>query len=145
MFRSRFDGQQKEVSRSTGVVMRSRGVTKQSFRDECDINNIMKKFEKGQMVNHVNKHRGSYGDFDVVDYQSAMNTIISAQESFASLPAKVRARFNNDPAGFLEFVGNPDNRDEMVKLGLIVGEKAPAAPSAAVAAATKEPNTPPVE
>ena len=35
------------------------------------------------------------------------------------LPAKVRARFDNDPQMFLEFVASEDNRQEAVELGLI--------------------------
>jgi phage internal scaffolding protein len=47
-----------------------------------------------------------------------MNFIIQAQEDFALLPANVRKRFNNDPGEFFEFATNPDNYDDMVKLGL---------------------------
>lgn len=107
-------------------------LAKQSFAAECDINNILKKFEKTGMVEHVKQHHGHYGDFiDAPDYLTAMTAIVEAQEAFDSLPANVRKRFANDPAQFLEFVHDPDNRDEMQKLGLLepVQEATPPAPT----------------
>lgn len=95
-------------------------LAKQSFAAECDINNILKKFEKTGMIEHVKEHHGHYGDFiGAPDYLTAMNAIVEAQEAFDSLPAKVRKRFANDPKEFLEFVQDPDNREEMQKLGLL--------------------------
>ena len=35
-------------------------LTKQSFTKECDINNIMKKYQKTGAIDHVNKHEASY-------------------------------------------------------------------------------------
>ena len=62
----------------------------------------------------------SYDDFTgVSDFQSAMNAVREASENFMELPAKVRARFDNDPQMFLEFVASEDNRQEAVELGLI--------------------------
>lgn len=94
--------------------------TKQSFRDECDVNNIMYKFGAARILGHYGQFKGEYGDFlDVQDYQTSMNQIIQAQDMFMSLPSKLRARFENDPSQFLAFVSNPDNRDEMKSLGLL--------------------------
>jgi phage internal scaffolding protein len=61
----------------------------------------------------------SYGDFSsVVDYQEAMNIVKFAEFQFQNLPSNVRDRFGNSPEKFLEFVNNPDNVDEMIKMGL---------------------------
>jgi len=47
----------------------------------------------------------SYQNFgDVFDFQSAMDTIKQANDSFLALPANVRARFQNDPAIFVAYV-----------------------------------------
>lgn len=96
------------------------GRTKQQFKDECDINNIMKKYERNLLLDHVNRFNGQYADVTGdVDYQTALNTIISAEEAFFSIPAKIRARFENDPQRFLEFVSDPSNREELGKMGLL--------------------------
>jgi len=101
--------------------------TKQSFRDECDINNILRQFNvTGQLP--VGSVQPQYGDFSgITDYQSALNAVMAAQDSFLALPAKLRARFDNDPALFVEFVSDEANKDEMKALGLLREEAAPAA------------------
>lgn len=96
-------------------------LAKQAFKKECDINAIMSRYEKSGLIAHVNRYQGDYGDFtDKPEYQEALNKVISAQEMFMTLPAKVRARFGNDPGEFLAFVEDEKNVPEMVKLGLAV-------------------------
>jgi len=93
--------------------------TKQSFRDECDINNILRQFNvTGELP--IGSVQPQYGDFSgITDYQSALNAVMAAQDSFLQLPAKVRAKFDNDPALFVEFASDEANRDEMKALGLL--------------------------
>jgi len=100
--------------------------TKQSFRDECDINNILRQFNvTGQLP--VGSFQPQYGDFSgVTDYQSALNQVMAAQDSFLQLPAKIRAKFDNDPAVFLDFASDEANKDEMKALGLLSQETAQA-------------------
>lgn len=94
-------------------------LTKQSFKDECDINNILKKYQKTGLLDHVNKYQGDYGDYiDAPSYQEAQNRILDAQYMFMSLPATVREKFKNDPGMFLDFVHDPKNEDAMVEMGL---------------------------
>uniref|UniRef100_UPI0040478447 hypothetical protein n=1 Tax=Algoriphagus sp. TaxID=1872435 RepID=UPI0040478447 len=97
--------------------------TKQSFKEECDINTILKRFNiTGQLP--VGPLQPQYGDFSgVVDYQTALNAVIAAQESFNALPATLRNRFANDPAAFVDFCSDESNREEMIRLGLVI-EKA---------------------
>jgi phage internal scaffolding protein len=66
-----------------------------------------------------------YGDFSGIgDYHTALNRVIAAQDEFEGLPAQIRARFDNDPANLIEFLGNENNRAEAEELGLV--EKAAA-------------------
>jgi len=93
---------------------------KQSFKDECDINQIMRKYTKTGLVTHVQKHMGNYDDLvDVPTYHDALNKVLDANESFETLPSSVRNRFNNNPAEFIDFVGDPSNESEMRDLGLL--------------------------
>lgn len=95
-------------------------LTRQSFNDECNINNIMAKFKKTGIIEHAKEHQGQYGDFtEVTDYHTALNHVLQAQDSFMSLPAQLRARFGNDPGEFLQFTDDPDNIDEMREMGLL--------------------------
>jgi phage internal scaffolding protein len=107
-------------------VFTSPSRTKQSFRDECDINNILRQFNvTGQLP--VGSVQPQYGDFSgITDYQSALNRVMAAQDSFLQLPAKIRAKFDNDPAVFLDFASDEANKDEMKALGLLREETAQA-------------------
>jgi phage internal scaffolding protein len=110
---------------------------RQSFKDECDINNIMKMFGKtGSM--RVNPLEPRYGDFgDVVDYHSALNAIIASEEQFDALPSYLRARFNYDPANLIDFMNNESNKTEAIELGLIAKPISPTANNESAPAADK--------
>jgi len=97
--------------------------TKQSFKNECDVNMIMKRFKRSAGADFLTRYQGyvsgSFGDFsEVVDYRTALEQVAKADEVFMALPAKVRARFSNDAAEFLDFVHNPANKEELVSMGL---------------------------
>ncbi len=92
---------------------------KQSFKDECDINNIMKKYEKTGLVAHTARYQGRYEDVTTaVDLHTAMDICASAEEAFMSLPASIRKRFENDAGKFLDFVQDPENLEEVRSMGL---------------------------
>lgn len=98
-------------------------MTKQSFVDECSIHTIMAKYQATGIMPSGDRVALS-GDFsDVRDYQSALEQVFVAQETFAALPSVVRDRFSNDPAKFLAFATDPKNGAEMVRLGLAVERK----------------------
>lgn len=104
-------------------------ITKQSMKDEVDINNIVERYNSTGLVTHVSSRTAAYGDVSTVpDYQAAMNVVIQANEMFDALPSAVRERFKNDPAQFLAFVGDEKNREEAEKLGLIEKKKVPDGP-----------------
>lgn len=94
-------------------------LTRQSFADECDINKIMSRYLRTGIVPGV-VGSGRYADVsDVGDYLEAQLVIDNARFLFEQLPARVRERFNNRPMDMVEFVTQPGNREEAVKLGLL--------------------------
>lgn len=99
---------------------------KQSFKDQCDINKIMAKYQKTGAIDHLNKHGANYGFATAIDFHESMNLVTSAQQMFDDLPSDIRTKFYNSPAQFLDFVQNPENADQLVELGLATA--APAAP-----------------
>lgn len=107
--------------RKVAVTFPDQGRTKQSFKDECDINNIMARFQRtGQLP--VTNRTPTYGDIADLDFQGAMDLVAAGREMFATLPAKVRERFANDPAKLLQFMQDPENTPEARKLGLLAPE-----------------------
>lgn len=99
--------------------------TKQAHKSECDINNIMARFQKTGAMTHFNRHSPSYGFATSDTFHEAMQTVQRAEQMFGDLPANLRRKFDNNPAGFLAFVQNPENLPEMIELGLAVKRPAP--------------------
>lgn len=92
--------------------------TEQSHKNECDINKIVARALKSGVLPVVSD-RGLFGDFSNVDYQNMQIKIARAKEQFMRLPVNIRTRFSNDVGSLLEFIDNPDNKEEAVKLGLL--------------------------
>ena len=94
-------------------------LAQQHFKDECDINNILRQFNITGLLPEA-PLSPRYGDFTGIgDYHTALNQVIAAEDEFMSLPAAIRARFQNDPALLIDFLDNEENRQEAEKLGLV--------------------------
>ncbi|WNK14899.1 MAG: internal scaffolding protein [Microvirus sp.] len=112
-----------------------KGVTKQADLKDCDINLIMRRYEKTGYLPDLIVKDGRYGDFsEVPDYQEACNIVKHADEQFQALDVEIRNRFSNDPAKFLAFVTDPKNIDEIDKMGLLKPEVKQARLDARIAA-----------
>lgn len=94
------------------------GSTHQEQKEQCDINYILEKYRRTGVVNHLNKYQEQYLDVSAIDFQDAQNKVATVNSMFEELPSQERARFNHDPAMFLEFVATQENRDDM-KDGII--------------------------
>lgn len=106
------------------VCKENEGKTKQSFKDECDINKLMKRYINTGRLPDMIKKNPIYGDFSSSkELLSAYAIVEKAKIQFDLLDSSLRRRFKNDPALFLEFVENPENKDELIKLGLAKEEK----------------------
>lgn len=102
--------------------------TKQSFRDECDINTIMSRYQTSGDMPAINQQAPQYLDATGFDYANAMSFVAGAQTLFQELPSGVRSRFANDPAQFLDFCSRQENRPEMASMGLLIDDLPPAVP-----------------
>jgi len=99
------------------------GKVRPEFVDECDVNQILKKFQKTGLVNHLAHGTPQYGDFtNVTSYQDAVEQVREAERAFLELPANIRRRFENNPTNLVVFMANPENADEARELGLLPGK-----------------------
>lgn len=106
----------------TGELYEPPRRVKQSHVAECDINNILKQYSQTGQIAHINSRakQGSYMDLpDESDFQTSMQIVKQGEAAFATLPSKVRDRFNNDPGQFLQFMADAGNVEEAIKLGLV--------------------------
>lgn len=96
-------------------------LTQQHMSKDCDINNVVAKFTKTGVLDHVSKVPPKYGDFsNSVDYLQACQVVLDAGKAFEALPSSIRTRFANDPSLYLSFLEDPANYDEAVKLGMVL-------------------------
>lgn len=94
------------------------GKTDPSQADDCDINNIVARYHKTGVFPGTDVP-AVFGDLsDTPTYQDALQVIINAENAFMTLDAKTRKKFSNSPSEFLEFIDDPQNAAEMVKMGL---------------------------
>lgn len=101
-------------------------MTSQSHKDECDINNILSLYKKTGILSHISKHTAEYMNLpDSFDYQDSINTVLRAQDAFATLPSKVRDHFQHDPALFLAAFGDPAQHAQLREWGLLKPAPAP--------------------
>lgn len=101
------------------VVNDEPSLTDQSFKDQCDSNVIMKRFEQTGQIQHLNQRQAHYGDWsDKPDFFGAMCLIAEAKQDFMSLDAHIRAKFHHKMENYVAFLQDPANDDEAVKLGL---------------------------
>lgn len=104
-------------SRNIGVDCLSK--TKQEFKDDCNINLIVARFQETGLID-VPVHEIFYGDFsEVKDYAQAFEIVSTVGEFFGRLSADVRRRFNNSPEEFLRFASDPNNEAALVDLGIV--------------------------
>ena len=107
------------ASNESGLHCEDATLAQQHFKDECDINNILRQFNVTGLLPE-NTLSPRYGDFTgISDYHTALNRVIAAEDEFMRLPADLRARFENDPAQLIEFLNNSENKNEAIELGLV--------------------------
>lgn len=95
----------------------SDGRTKASFKDECNINLIVKKYQSTRHIPGV-RENGQYSDITAMELHDAMVQVAEAKTMFEELPSNIRDQFENDPVKFLDFTQDPENVDDMIELGL---------------------------
>lgn len=104
----------------TRVFCKEKTLTKQSAKDECDINKIIARFDKTGMVTHINEREARFGDVsEFTNYAEALRTVQNASDMFMSLSAEVRKKFNNNPEELITFLLDTKNDKEAIELGLI--------------------------
>ncbi len=104
--------------------------TKQSEAKATNINTIVKQYDRTGVLPQDGREALYMDVSDVPDYRSALDQVNRADEMFMQLPADLRARFENEPAVFLDWTSDPANRAEMVELGMLPkpDEEEPTAP-----------------
>lgn len=95
-------------------------MTRQEFKDECDINILMTQYERNGALPSMNAKEPSYFDASAVpDFRAALDQAREAEEAFMRVPAALRKELDNDVYRFVEYCQDPANVDTLRKYGLV--------------------------
>lgn len=109
-----------DASEETGLECKDKSLAQQQFVEESDINYIAERFKlNGTIPLMPDGFVWGAAMENVFDYQTAMNAVVAGDRAFMQLPAKIRARFQNNPQQLMEFLADKDNELEARKLGLL--------------------------
>lgn len=105
----------------------SPSLTVQSEKDRTDVHNILNRYVATGDLGYFGigaPAKPFYGDFSSApDFQESMNMQVRAREYFDGLPSHMRLKFGNDYREMIRFLGNDENHEKAVELGLL--EKIP--------------------
>lgn len=106
---------------SDGLICITPSRTQQQFKDECNVNNILRNYVSTGILSHVSDQVPQFGDFSQLpsDYGEALALIERSREEFMTLPSEVRERFDSNPLNLVKFLQDENNREEAEKLGLV--------------------------
>ena len=93
-------------------------MTKSEFKDECNINNIVKQCIKTGIMPQGTREP-MFEDFsEVGTYSDAVNQVAEANSTFEQLPSEIRDRFDHSVQNLMDFLADENNHDEAYDLGL---------------------------
>lgn len=94
-------------------------LTKQTFKDQCDINRVLDRAKTGAGLSHLANYGGLYGDFSNWDertYEDMQSEMARGVSIFNDLPAELRQEFDNNPGKFFGFVNDPANQERLEEI-----------------------------
>jgi hypothetical protein len=111
------------VSEETGLIcLESEDMAQQQFRDDVDINQIVKRFGITNEL-PIAKEVGQYADFsEVTDFQTALQQLRRGEEAFLELPVVVRDLFGNDPGNMYGWFSRGGDVEELLDAAYGPGE-----------------------
>lgn len=103
----------------------------QHHKDACDIRNILTSILKsGDLSPIIGQRDGEEVDLTLIpSFEEAHAIVCQGNNVWESLSVDIRKKFNNSQHEFINFMSNPNNRDEIANLGFDASYL-PAAPAA---------------
>lgn len=123
---------------SEGTRFTEPSKTKSEFLNECDIDAIVKRAQRsGELP--LGRINPQYADVSgITNYQEIHERLNELKSAFDTIPSELRLRFKNDPSRFFEYIQNPKNDEEAIKLGLKKAKPAPPSTNPPVTGAVAE-------
>lgn len=111
----------------SGLTCTKPSMTSQEFKDECNVNNILKRYAAQAQVMGVPLSEllpklgtAPYGDFTNLDsFMEMKNKVARATQVFEALPSDIRAKYGNTVEGFIGALNNPDEYKFLSERGVL--------------------------
>lgn len=116
--RTQFNYCMDDVSRETGLRCEDETRAQQQFKEETDINVIVERFGLTGELPQNGRMPIQEEFVEVTSYQEALNKLMEADREFMTLPAAIRAEFQNDPGRFVEFASDKANLPKLREWGM---------------------------
>lgn len=103
------------------IFAEDEGMTQQHFKDECDVNLIIKRYVQTGVMEHTSNSEPWFGDVSDVptNLAESYESLARAEAAFMALPAEIRKSLDNDPAKLETWLSEPENRFKAEEFGLI--------------------------
>lgn len=104
---------------NAALTCEDESLTQQHFAKDADINEIARRFGLTEIplgALDPSLFRDTTNDPDLA---TILNQHREARDYFMALPAKLKLRFHNSPSELWNFIADPDNAEEAVRLGLL--------------------------
>lgn len=106
-------------------------MTRQEFKDECNLANIIQRFTQtgelydplGPMASTIRRGRPRLPEFldmtAIKSSQDVFDFVRDAHDHFETLPARLKAVFNNSAEAFVAAMNNKDHISNLIKSGAL--------------------------
>lgn len=112
-----------ELRRDVSIDCSSPVLTDQSFKNACDVNVIMANYAKTGMLSHTTTIEPKFIDnTSIPTLEHAFDIVNRAEDAFYSLPPDIRRLMDNDPSQLESFIANDNNRDILIKNGVLIAK-----------------------
>lgn len=126
-----------------GISLDRSGGANQADTAGADINKIVAQYKKSGTLPRVATSNPLFGDFTFPeDIHSMREAVFQAEDRFNRLPADVRTLCDNDWVQFMDRFDDPEARQGMVDVGLLVQDMEPTPEPEAEFILTPTPNDP---
>lgn len=109
------------MGRKSGYIPAGDSPVQQGDAPTTDINRMVESARRNSVGLPAGARQPMYGDFTRFSgdaFRQAQELRLNVFQAFSSLPSGVRNRFDNNPELMINWVNDPQNAQEAVKLGL---------------------------
>ena len=104
--------------RPTIKCKKSENKAKQSFKDQCDINKIIKKYTEAGELPRTHGREPVYRDHQNANFTEVQMNIAGAKTLYAELHPSIQEKFES-PEDFINGLTDPDRIPEMINKGIV--------------------------